>query len=173
MQTNFDACIKEVWKFDGIKDDEAPGETFVTTYGITAATWGEAVHASIVNKPQRECTPADAIAILKALYWEKTTCDEWPSGVDLMVFDFAMMAGNRHAIECLQQAVGVDDDGIIGIETMTAVAKADARVLIPEMRQCHLDYLSTLHNWPQFRNGWTRRQFAMETAALAMTSDPN
>lgn len=171
MQDNFAACIKAVWQFDGVKDDEAPGENFVTTYGITAGTWSDAVAAGIVNKAQRNCTPDDAIAILKALYWEKTTCDDWHAGVDLMVFDFAMMAGIRPSIECLQLAAGLDGedvDGIVGFQTMTEVAKGDPRTLIPALRQYHLEHLCTLRNWGQFKGGWTRRQNTMRDLALKM-----
>lgn len=167
-QENFDACIQAVWQFDGFKNDRAPGERFNTTWGITAMTWREAVAAGIVNKPQAQCTPDDAIAILRALYWDKTCCAEWSAGVDLMVFDFAMMAGNRSSIECLQQVVGEEDDGIIGIHTMTAVAAASPDILIPELKKCHLDHLSTLHNWHQFKGGWQRRQDVMCALALKM-----
>ena len=153
MQENWTRAVAAVWQFDGIKDDEAPGEHFVTTYGITATTWRQARALGIVDKDQDTCTPDDAKSILKALYWDKTACDEWPSGVDLMVFDFAMLAGNKTAIMELQQAVLAEEDGIIGIETMTKVARAarlDTPALINNLKARHLDYLSGLNDWDEF-----------------------
>lgn len=176
MEQNWPRAVAAVWQFDGIKDDEAPGESFTTTYGITAFTWADAVRAGIVNKPQRQCTPDDARAILKALYWDKCVCGEWPTGVDLMVFDFAMMAGEgrayRDAVICLQHAVNVEPDGMVGILTMAAVAKAEPAVLVNDLKQEHLDYLSQLNNWHQFRNGWTRRQDTMQAIALSWLNPP-
>jgi lysozyme family protein len=169
---NFDKAIAAVWEFDGIKNDSAPGEHFLTTYGITADTWAHAVDNGMVrDKPQSQCTPDDAKTILRFLYWDVCRCQELPTGVDLMVFDFAMMAGIIPAGRSLQLAIDavaipLHVDGVIGPHTIAAADMCHAKVLIEEIRQFNLDRLSTLHNWQQFRNGWTRRQNTMRDTAL-------
>ena len=66
MADNFAASLAAVWEFDGIKDDEAAGEKFITTWGITAGTYEEAIDAGVIARhPQSLCTPADAKAILR------------------------------------------------------------------------------------------------------------
>ncbi len=168
MQENFDAAIAAVWQFDGIKEDDAPGENFHTAYGITEMTWNDAVRQGVVHGGFGDITPADAKTILRMLYWNKTGCPLWPAGVDLMVFDFAMMAGNGASIRTLQQAVATDDDGVIGPNTRSKVLAARPMILIDALRQYHLTFLMTLHNWPTFKGGWTRRQVTMQAWAEAM-----
>lgn len=169
MQNNFRPCADAVWEFDGVKDDEAPGEKFITTYGITSWTWKEAIEAGIIaDKSQSLCTPDDARTILHALYWNKMHCDEFAAGVDLMVFDFGMMAGNTASVRCLQRCVAEAVDGIVGPHTLQAVAKARPAILIEALRMEHLRYLEDLENWPQFAHGWTRRQNVMADTSQKM-----
>lgn len=171
---NYPSCLQVVWQFDGIKDDEAPGENFVTTYGITAGTWAQAVDEGIIAKPQSDCTPDDAKAILKALYWDKVECDNLPLGVDLMAFNMAMLGGVEPAIRSLQQAIGVEADGIIGPQTRRAVRALTPPALSTIGSQFIFDmrHLRALDNWTEFEDGWTRRENTMSALAHTMATTP-
>ena len=57
-----------------------------------------------------------------------------PSGIDYLVFDFAVNAGCGGSAKVLQRAVGVVPDGGIGPITLAAVNKHDAAELIEKFR---------------------------------------
>jgi lysozyme family protein len=60
-------------------------------------------------------------------FWQKIKADELPPKVRLNVFDFAVNAGIGTAIKTLQNAAGVNADGIIGSQTIKAAQKVSAR----------------------------------------------
>lgn len=169
MINNYPPCLSAVWKYDGIKDDEAPGEHFVTTWGITEATYDEAIKEGVIPAhPQALATPEDAQLILKAMVWDKTSCDLLPAGVDLMTFNIAMLSGNVPALKILQKAVGVTADGIIGKLTLSAINRAAPLNLIRLQYLYDLEYLRSLRNWWHFQHGWTNRENTMVGLARRM-----
>ncbi len=166
---NFPPCLQAVWQFDGIKDDSAPGERFITTWGITEMTYNEAIRQGVIPPHlQALATPDDARAILKALYWDKAQCDKLPLGVDLMTFNMAMLGGVSSAVKVLQQAVGTTPDGVIGPHTLGAVSTAQPINIVKLQYLYDLEHLRSLRNWPTFQNGWTRRENVMVGLARKM-----
>jgi len=169
---NFPSCLDAVWQFDGIKNDSAPGERFITTWGITEMTYDEAIREHVIAPhPQALATPDDAKAILKAMYWNKCRCDELPLGVDLMTFNMAMLGGNVSAIKVLQQSLSVAADGTIGKITLGALTTNAPMNVIKLQYLYDLNHLRSLRNWSQFANGWTRRENVMVGLARKMASE--
>ena len=171
MADNFAASLAAVWEFDGIKDDEAAGEKFITTWGITAGTYEEAIDAGVIARhPQSLCTPADAKAILLALYWNKASCPELPSGVELMTFNMAMLGGVIPAIRVLQYALSVEADGVIGPVTLNRAGTLTPLNTIKLQYLGDLNHLRTLGNWNEYQDGWTRRENVMVGLARKLAS---
>ena len=46
------------------------------------------------EKDMKDLTVEDVAIIYKKGYWDKCKCDSLPSGLDLVVFDFAVNAGS-------------------------------------------------------------------------------
>lgn len=168
MIGNFDRCDKLVLIFDGFKDDRAPGETFATAYGVTEYTWMWAVDKKIVaDKPIDQATADDCIAVRKE-FWKEAGCDNWASGVDLMVYNAAVLSGIGHAVRFLQRQLNVEDDGIIGPHTIAAEKAKDPAVLIEDLYHADEEYLASLANAPLDLHGWLRREDYMRAHARMM-----
>jgi lysozyme family protein len=58
------------------------------------------------------------------MYWDEAGCDKLPFPVSYMVFDAAVNSGPSRADKWLQAALGVEQDGILGKKTLTALEEA-------------------------------------------------
>lgn len=90
-------------------------------------------------------------------YWWKAGCDLVPECVKFDLFDTAVNAGPKTAIQMLQRAVGVEDDGVIGPKTMLALSSMDPERLDKRFNGFRLDHLNNLDTWPDFGRGWAQR----------------
>lgn len=90
-------------------------------------------------------------------YWWKAGCDLVPECVKFDLFDTAVNAGPKTAIQMLQRAVGVEDDGVIGPKTMLALSSMDPERLDKRFNGFRLQHLSTLSTWDTFGRGWANR----------------
>ena len=90
-------------------------------------------------------------------YWWKAGCDLVPECVKFDLFDTAVNAGPKTAIQMLQRAVGVEDDGVIGPKTMLALSSMDPERLDKRFNGFRLQHLSTLSTWETFGRGWANR----------------
>lgn len=165
---NFLPCLSAVWQFDGLRNDQATGETFATSFGVTAMTWKSAVNLRLVSGSIDNATKAQCETILRGMYWVKCHCPDLPLGVDLMCFNDAMLTGVSHAAGLLQRCVDVKDDGVIGPITLLAVRGIQPELLISKLRAADEKYLSELHNAPLYLRGWDRREQYMASIALKM-----
>ena len=109
----------------GLVDDPAD-KGGRTNLGVTQGTL-TAARPVIPGLPERvdDLTRAQALSIYKALYWDKSKCDDLPEPVDFLVFDAAINCGVGGAALQLQRALQrlgahIRDDGAIGILTMSA-----------------------------------------------------
>lgn len=105
----------------------------------------------------RDFTQDDAMAIYDRLYWMKVSADELPEAVRFDVFDAAVNSGPRQAIKWLQRALDVQDDGVIGAQTLTAAKAADGAKLAAKFNGYRLMFMTDLPTWSSFGKGWARR----------------
>jgi lysozyme family protein len=171
MHGNFEACLAQFWDWDGAKNDEAEGEDFITSYGVTAMTWKAAKNAGIVSCDIENATKEDCANILRRMYWDKISGDGLPVGIDLMVFNDATLCGVRAAGLLLQNCCNMPDnelDGVIGPVTISYCKRYDTGTVMGFLKTANLDYLSGLKNSDLYLRGWTRRENAMFAAANAM-----
>ena len=75
---------------DGHADDSAPGEAFVTRWGITAMTWDYAASHGIVTGTLADATLQQIVAIYSALFWRAAGCYRLEPSVGFMVFNDAV-----------------------------------------------------------------------------------
>lgn len=166
--STFDACLALCWQFDGLKDDAAQGEKFATAYGVTQMTWDAAQDQGIVDHDISAATKEDCAAILRANYWNTCGCPGMNPGVNLMVFDNAMVCGSGHSSRLLQRIVGAAQDGVVGPNTLRLCNSFPAGQLIDKLKAADEAYYASLAKAPLFLKGWDRREEFMAVQAHLM-----
>jgi lysozyme family protein len=104
----------------------------------------------------RSPTPNESIA---GTYWIFVAGDALPWPLNCFVFDAAVNQGVSPAIRLLQTALGVEDDGVIGPQTLSAVGKFP----LPDICSLYLAlrgmrYSSTVA-FERYGKGWLKRLF--------------
>ena len=121
------------------------------------------------GKPKRdvrEIEDDEIIAIYRENYWNAVPCGKLPSGVDVAVYDMAVHSGPARAVKILQRVLGVQEDGHLGVVTLTAVNGADKGVLVKQYMDARRKYIRSLRNYEPFAKGWEARMDRIETMAL-------
>lgn len=162
--------MKENWKtsFDRVLKSEG-GFVLTTLQGDA----GGQTYAGIARVPNPQWegwalidqnkTPPDEMVMkfYKAAIWDKIKGDELPTGVDYLVFDFAVNAGPGQAAKLLQRAVGAVADGAIGPATIAAVKAHDPAELLDEYAKKKEEfYHAIVERRPEnarFIKGWLNR----------------
>ena len=148
-----------------------------TNQGVTQRTY-DAYRRRIGHATQsvRLIDNVERDTIYRVQYWDAIKGDDLPSGVDAAVYDFAVNSGPSRAAKYLQRIVGVKQDGVIGLQTLDAVARMDSTQLIGQLCVDRMAFLRVARNpktgallWPDFGTGWTRR--VMGNADGAQDSD--
>ena len=74
----------------------------------------------------------DAAIIYRTKFWNPIKGDLINNQkVANSIFDFAVNAGVRTSVKLAQRVVGVNDDGIIGVDSIEAINSFDAELFIP------------------------------------------
>lgn len=121
------------------------------------------------NEDIKGMTKERAKEIYKANYWNKVKGEQLPPAVALICFDVAVMSGPRRASKMLQEACGVDTDGIIGPVTLKAVTeayRASEVGFITNLSDVRLKFYKRLKHFKVFGKGWTARVNHMKKEAI-------
>ncbi|MCF8478108.1 MAG: secretion activator protein, partial [Pseudolabrys sp.] len=104
--------------------------------------------------------------------WDACACDELPAGVDYAVFDYGVNSGIGRAKKVLQRVLGVAADGVLGDQTMRAVAACDPTATVIAICDERLRFLKRLRTWGVFGRGWGRRVSEVKAYSLALAGKP-
>lgn len=160
---------------DGQSDHTDAGDSGgETNRGVTHETWQDAQRRGIVpaNVMLAQATDAQLESVLKAGFWDACRCDELPAGVDLAVFNPAVVCGPRRGIELLQAAAGVPVDGAFGPVTMAAVLRSNPAGLICTLTLREEDFYALCPTAPTNLHGWDRRATDCRSLALQLAGQP-
>lgn len=154
MQVNLKHCLDLILDTEGGYSNRSDDPGGATNMGITWKT--------LSAWRKHPCTPADvqalerpeAEAIMAQEYAAKVAFDKLPGGLDYVVLDTAVNSGPARAARLLQHLVGTAEDGIIGAQTLAAVARAKPQALLDGYSQARLTYLKALTTWSTFGDGW-------------------
>src|SRR5690606_10266721 len=124
MEANFQRALSLVLKHEGGWADHPADPGGATMKGVTLATYRACINKNGTKDDLRNITQAQLEKVYREQYWNKVRGDDLPSGVDYAVFDFAVNSGPSRAIKYLQRILLVPQDGIIGPQTMAALARA-------------------------------------------------
>lgn len=159
--SDFDYAFEQVLQVEGgwVDNKKDPGGE--TNLGITFATLQSAIQAGLVpNVTVKDLTKEQAKIIYKALYWDKIKGDQLPYPLNMMVFDAAVNQGVDPAIRMLQKALGIAQDGILGVNTVKAAQAARSGFISVYLANRAMRYMGT-RNADVFLSGWLKRLFDM------------
>ena len=157
-QHAFDTVIESEggYKLTTLQGD-AGGQTYAGIARVPNPNWeGWAV----IDKGE---TPSKEMVMhfYKSHIWDKVHGDDLPTGLDYLVYDFAVNAGPGQSAKLLQRAVGVTDDGAIGNGTLAAVNAHNATDVIEKFtKQKEAFYDAIVAKRPEngrFLKGWLNR----------------
>jgi lysozyme family protein len=122
-----------------------------TMWGVTACV----ARANGYTGAMKDLPLETAKAIARNVYWDPYQCDQFDARVAFQVFDAAYNGG--HPAQWLQQAAGVDADGVIGAVTIAAVRAADPMKIVALFNASRIFYYTALITWESFGKGWANR----------------
>ena len=168
MKENFDEALKAILKHEGgyVHHKLDPGG--MTNLGVTKKVWEAWVGKAVGEKEMRALTPATVAPLYKKQYWDAVKADELPTGLDYLMFDFAINAGPGRAIKTMQKAIGTNPDGAIGSKTMQALKDADQADLIAKFSMEKELFYKSLPTFATFGKGWMRRVAEAQSHAATM-----
>lgn len=112
---------------------------------------------SYPNVDIKNLTRDSAIGIYKRDFWDVCHASTMPGGLAYQALDFAVNSSPRTAIQKLQRALGVADDGWWGPVTQDKIATMPQDSLIFLFLAERLEYMSRLSGWSRFGAGWANR----------------
>ena len=170
MRENFDDCLSEVLRHEGLWADHPKDPGGATMKGITLATYRRWKPKATKNDLRR-ITDAEVAAIYLKDYWAPLRCDELPGGLDAVAFDASVNSGPGRSAKWLQAALGVAQDGRIGPQTIAAARKANVPAAIDRALNTRLTFLRGLKTWGTFGRGWQRRVDELRAFAHLLAAD--
>ena len=167
MKDNFDECLKMLLHHEGgyVNHPKDPGGE--TNLGVTKRVyekWGG-------TKDMKDLTVEDVAPIYKKNYWDRCKCDDLESGVDWVVFDWAVNSGTGRSAKAIQKICGAAQDGAIGPKTLALIGKQDTQYVVEEFGKIRQDFYESLKTFDTFGKGWTRRNKETTEKALEMIED--
>lgn len=174
MRENWEASLDFVWRPENDGQPyhvDAHDSGGGTNMGITEETWAEAVRHGLVKEGPLATAKRDELSlILRVNYWRACACDYLPDGVDLVVFDMAMVAGVGRAAAILQTVLQVEVDRDIGRKTEQAAFRFAPYGLINTLTTDDERYFAGLRAFTWFGRGWDNRAEACRQVAAALLS---
>jgi lysozyme family protein len=168
MKENFDDALAAVLEHEGgfVNHPKDPGG--MTNLGVTKRVWETWVGKTVSEADMRALTPATVAPMYRKQYWDAVKGDELPSGLDYLMFDFAINAGVSRAIRTMQKAIGTTPDGAIGPKTMQALRDADPDALIAKFSDEKETFYRSLPTFAAFGKGWLRRVAEVKSHAVTL-----
>lgn len=155
---DFHRCIDRILAEEGGLSAHPADPGGLTNYGISQRSYPTLDIAAL--------TLADAQALYRCDYWQPLHGDVLPAGLDLLLLDCAINQGVVTAIQLLQQALRIPDDGLIGPKTLSAAEAAMPGLLDAFAAERALRYEFN-RNEAVFGRGWYRRLLRIHRHAWA------
>lgn len=125
------------------------GELRGTKFGISAAAFPTLDIKSLTLDAAR--------AIYREKYWGPACCDMLPEALRYPVFDLAVNSGPGRAARLLQRAVGAEEDGSIGPQTLMSVHNMPVDRILRRLDAHRLLLMAGDPTWPAHGRGWVIR----------------
>lgn len=157
MKENWVKSLKLLLKHEGGYVDDKTDRGGETNFGISKKSYP--------NEDIKNLTIERAGELYKRDYWTPMKCDDLPSGIDFLIFDFGVNSGNGTAIKTLQRALNrfgcnLVCDGAIGKKTLARTIELGRSIIPDLLNERRIFYDKVIQNDPtqeRFRRGWMNR----------------
>lgn len=159
MRDNLDDALRLMFGHEGGYSNHPKDPGGPTKYGITKKTLEAHRGRKVSIDEVKNLTIEEAEDVYRKSYWAQSGGDLLPDGLDYAAFDFGVNSGPSRAVRTLQELLGVDIDGIVGVKTADAANKYPGGIeeLIRAYCDARMRFLRKLKNWGSFSRGWTIR----------------
>jgi len=159
---NFDLAIKFVLNAEGGYSNHPNDHGGQTNFGITYLTFKEAKKRGIISdnlNSVKDLTLQDAKNIYQAMFWDKINGDALPTDVSIALFDTAVNMGVSASVKMLQGILGVQQDGIVGSQTLSAIQNYSGSIIddFLDARKTKYEELAERPGQGVFLKGWLNR----------------
>lgn len=159
---DFERALKFTLKREGGYVNDADDHGGETNFGITVATFNEAIKEGLVpekSKNIKELTNDDVRKIYKELYWNKIHGDSLPNDLSIAVFDFAVNSYHVQSAITLQKILKVKADGKIGPNTVKAIKLYEGNLVEAylDAREAFFREIAKKPKQAKFLKGWLNR----------------
>lgn len=152
MINNFDRAFEELIGNEGGHSNHPSDPGGETMWGVTKKVAMENGYMGSM----RELPITKAKEIYKKQYW-----NDYLNGIPYIVafnfLDAAVNHGVKQATLFLQRALGVHDDGIMGINTTAAAVSINPYKLCMLFNSERISFYTKLRTWRSFGRGWANR----------------
>ena len=161
MKKNEDLVLSYAAVSEGgyINHPKDPGGA--TNRGVTQRTYDSwNLLNGLPKKDVRFITKDESEDIFVNQYFAPVWFDELPSGIDYSMSDFSINSGPKRAVLTAQRVLGFakkDQDGVMGMTTLTAIKAADPVDFLRRYNQARYDFVRSLKTFKTFGKGWTTR----------------
>ena len=160
---DFPRCIAVILAEEGGLANHRRDPGGLTKYGISQRSYPDLNIAAL--------TKETAIALYRRDYWNPVHGDELPAGLDLLLLDCAVNQGPATAIRLLQEALKLDQDGVLGPITLANARRTMPNVL-PEFCALRAWRYEINRHEDAFGKGWFRRLFRLFALARDWSRTP-
>ena len=140
MKQNFNDCLNRLLKDEGGYSNHPADPGGPTNFGITLTDYRKYINSRGTALDVKNMRLEDAKQIYRTKYWDALDCDNLTSGVDYSCFDYGVNSGLGRPRKALQQ-----------FKSLSGVSLIDA------INNERMSFLRSLHTFPVFGKGWTRR----------------
>ncbi|SRR6266404_4326450 len=140
MRSNFDDCLNRLLKDEGGYSNHPADPGGPTNFGITLTDYRKYINPRGTALDVKNMRVEDAKQIYKSKYWDALDCDNLSSGVDYSCFDYGVNSGLGRPRKALQR-----------FKSLSGTSLIDA------INDERMAFLRSLHTFPVFGKGWTRR----------------
>jgi lysozyme family protein len=148
----FNLAVDWIMSMEGGLHDDPNDPGGLTNLGIALER-----HPTMTAQQIRDLTPVTAAPIYYREYWVPMHCDDLPDWAAWVALDCAVNQGVHEAALILQCAAGVAVDGVIGPQTIGAVARADPKQFLAAFTAARDIAYSNSQSWQRYGEGWVRR----------------
>ena len=139
MTARFQVCLTIVLGHEGGYSDVKQDRGGKTNFGVTQKVYDDFCRLTARPlQPVKNITMPEVEAIYSA-YWKDAKCGYMPEPLDMLMFDAAVNHGPGRAAKILQRTLGVDDDAVIGKQTLTALHEDVVATSIDDVCHRYLD----------------------------------
>lgn len=150
---DFDEAFHKLLGHEGGYSNHSKDRGGETMWGVTIAV----ARANSYQGAMKDLPVSKAKEIYKQAYWNPIRADELPAEIRYLVFDAAVNSGVNQAVKWLQRAVGAQEDGVVGKDTLEACKALNGHLIARRMLSARLEFMASLSSWPSFGRGWARR----------------